>query len=161
LRLHVVFAALDAFRSAPSEQSVGQGTETEPRTPTVSTTEPSAPKWPELLRRTIRLDRAVGAAWEDFGVLDPGSHALTARIDLPHGADVDVWFESVTGNDTIDLLGRGQPRDCQPKEGRDVCVATVEVRQREAEVLKLLARKLSLGPMLIRLRIAFEQIPSA
>jgi hypothetical protein len=73
---------------------------------------------------------------------------------------VDIWFESVTGPDIIDLLGRGQPRDCRAKEGRDVCVTTLEFRQREAEVLRLLARKLSLGQMLIRLRIAFEQIPS-
>ena len=94
-------------------------------------------------------------------MLDPGSYALSARFNLPRDADVDIWFESVTGPGTIDLLGRRQLRDCQAKEGRDVCVTTLEFRQRGAEVLRLLARKLSLGPMVIRLRIAFEQIPSA
>jgi hypothetical protein len=157
----VVVAAVDALRGSPSKQSIAQGTGTEPREPSVSTPEPRRPKWPELLRRTIRLDRAVGTSWEEFGVLDPGSYALSARFNLPHDADVDIWFESVTGPGTIDLLGRGQPRDCQPKKDRDVCVTTLEFRQREAEVLRLLARKLSLGPMLIRLRIAFEQVPSS
>ena len=94
-------------------------------------------------------------------MLDPGSYALRARFNLPHDADVDIWFESVTGPVTIDMLGRGNLRDCRAKEGRDVCVTTLEFRQRKAEVLRLLARKLSLGPMVIRLRIAFEQIPSA
>jgi hypothetical protein len=156
-----VVAAVDALRGSSSEQPVAQGSGTEPPEPTVSAPEPSAPKWPEVLRRTIRLDRAVGASWEEFGVLEPGSYALTAGIDVPHDADVDVWFESVTGPGTIDVLGRGQPRDCQPKKDRDVCVTTLEFQQRDAEVLRLLARKLSLGPMVLRLRIAFEQIPSA
>jgi hypothetical protein len=105
------------------------------------------------------LDRAVGASWEEFGVLDPGSYTLSARFNLARDADVDIWFESVTGTGTIDLLGRGKSRDCRAKEGRDVCVTTLEFRQRDAEVLRLLARKLSLGPMLIRLRIAFEHVP--
>jgi hypothetical protein len=156
-----VVAAVDAFHGSSPEQSIAPESGTEPREPSVSIPEPRTPKWPELLRRTIRLDRAVGAAWEEFGVLDPGTYALSARFDLPHDADVDVWFESVTGPGTIDLLGRGHPRDCRAKEGRDVCVTTLEFRQRDAEVLRLLARKLSLGPMVIRLRIAFEQIPSA
>ena len=94
-------------------------------------------------------------------MLDPGSYTLSARFNLPRDADVDIWFESVAGTGTIDLLGRGQPRECQAKEARDVCVATVDFRQDKAEVLRLLARKLSLGPMMIRLRIAFEQVPSA
>jgi hypothetical protein len=152
-----VVASVDALRGSSSEQPVAQGSGTKPPELTVSTPEPSVPKWPKVLRRTIRLDRAVGTSWEQFGVLDPGSYALSARFNLPRDADVDIWFESVTGPDTIDLLGRGQPRDCQAKEGRDVCVTTLEFRQRDAEVLRLLARKLSLGPMVIRLRIAFEQ----
>jgi hypothetical protein len=150
-------AAVDAFRDSSSEQSTAQGSGTEPPEPTVSTPGLSAPKWPELLQRTIRLDRAVGTSWEEFGLLDPGSYTLTARFNLPRDADVDIWFESVAGTNTIDLLGRGKPRDCRTKEDRDVCVTTLELRQRDAEVLRLLARKLSLGPMLIRLRIAFEQ----
>jgi hypothetical protein len=156
-----VVAVVDALRDLSSEQSVAQGSESAPREPTFSAPEPPPPKWPEILRRTIRLERAVGTSWEEFGVLDQGSYALTARIELPHEADVDVWFESAAGHDTIDLLGRGQPRDCQANEGRDLCVARVDVRQGEAEVLRLLARKLSLGRMVIRLRIAFEQTPSA
>ncbi len=155
-----VVAAVDALRGSSSEQPVAQGSGTKPPEPTVSTPEPSAPKWPKVLRRTIRLDRVVGTSWEELGVLDPGSYALSARFNLPREADVDIWFESVTGPDTIDLLGRGQRRDCQAKEGRDVCIVRVDVRQGEAEVLRLLARKLSLGRMVIRLRIAFEQIPS-
>jgi hypothetical protein len=156
-----VVAAVDALRGSSSEKPAAQGSGTEPPEPTVSTPEPSAPKWPDLLRRTIRLDRAVGASWVEFGLLDPGSYTLSARFNLPHDADVDIWFESVTGSSTIDLLGRGHPRDCRAKEARDVCVTTLEFRQRDAEVLRLLARKLSLGPMVIRLRIAFEKIPSA
>jgi hypothetical protein len=155
-----VVAAVDAFRDPSSEQSIAQGSGTEPREPS-SAPEPRTPKWPELFRRTIRLDRAVGASWEEFGVLDPGSYALNARFNLPHDADVDVWFESVTGPGTIDLLGRGHLRDCRATKGRDVCVTTLEFRQRDAEVLRLLARKLSLGPMLIRIRVSFKEIPSA
>jgi hypothetical protein len=157
----VVVAAVDALRDSPSKESNAQGSGTEPREQTVSAPEPGTPNWPDLVRRTIRLDRAVGASWDEFGALDPGRYALSARFNLPQDADVDIWFESFTGSSTIDLLGRGHPRDCRVKEDRDVCVTTIEFRQREAEVLRLLARKMSLGPMVIRLRIAFEQITSA
>jgi hypothetical protein len=88
-------AVFDAVRqsSAPGE-STAQGVDTE--TPGVVSTPASVPKWPRVLRRAIRLERAVGAAWEEFGVLDPGGYTLRARLDLPHRANVDVWIETLT-----------------------------------------------------------------
>jgi hypothetical protein len=74
---------------------------------------------------------------------------------------VDIWFEDVTGSTIIDLLGRGQSGDCRVKESHDVCVATVDFKQSRPEVLRLLARKLSLGEMRIVLRIDFQRISSA
>ena len=115
-------AAIDAFRGSSPEQSIAQESGTEPHESSVSTPEPRTPKWPELLRRTIRLDRAVRASWEEFGLLDPGTYGLSARFNLPRDADVDIWFESVTGSGTIDLVGRGHHRDCRAKNGRDVRV---------------------------------------
>jgi hypothetical protein len=149
-------AAVDALRGS-SESTVAPGSNAEPHGPSLSTPEPRAPTWPAQLRRTIRIDRAVGASWEEFGALDPGSYALSARFNLPHDADVDVWFESATGADTIDLLGRGQSRDCRVRDGRDICTTAVDFSQSEAEILRLLARKMSEGPMVMRLRIVFEQ----
>jgi hypothetical protein len=148
-------AAVDALRG--SSESVAPGSNAERHGPSLSTPEPRPPTWPAQLRRTIRIDRAVGASWEEFGALDPGSYALSARFNLPHDADVDVWFESATGADTIDLLGRGQSRDCRVRDGRDICTTAVDFSQSEAEVLRLLARKMSEGPMVMRLRIVFEQ----
>ena len=150
-------AAVDAFRGSPEQSTATQGGDARARGPILSTPQPRPAKWPAELRRTIRIDRAVGASWEEFGALDPGSYALTARLHLPHQADVDVWFESATGADTIDLLGRGQPRHCRVKEGRDTCTTAVDFSLSESEVWKLLARKMSAGPMVMRLRLVFEQ----
>jgi hypothetical protein len=102
----------------------------------------------------------VGAGWEEARRLDPGSYALTVRIELPHAIDVDVWFESATGN-TIDLLGRGHPRDCQQMKGRDVCVTRLDVLQDEVEGWRLVARKIFRGPAVMHLRIAFTKTASA
>jgi hypothetical protein len=149
-------AAVDALRGS-SESTVAPGSNAEPHGPSLATPEPRPPTWPAQLRRTLRIAEPVGASWEEIGALDPGSYALSARFNLPHDADVDVWFESVTGSDTIDLLGRGQPRDCRVEEGRDICTTALDFSQSEAEVLRLLARKMSKGSMVVRLRIVFEQ----
>jgi hypothetical protein len=156
-----VVAAVDALRDSSPKQPIAHGSGTEPSESTLSTSEPSTPKWQQVLRRTIRLDRAVGTSWEEVGLLDPGTYALSARFNVPHDANVDIWFEDVTGSTIIDLLGRGQPRDCRANAGRDVCVATVDFKVSEAEVLRLLARKLSLGEMRLVLRIDFQRISSA
>ena len=155
-----VVAAVDALRDSSSEQPVAHGSGTEPSEPTLSTLEPSTPKWPQVLRRTIRLDRAVGTSWEEVGLLDPGAYSLSARFKLPHNANVDIWFEDVTGSTIIDMLGRGQRRECRAKEGHDVCLTTVDFKLSQPEVLRLLARKLSLGEMRIVLRIDFQQSSS-
>jgi hypothetical protein len=149
-------ALYDAVRgSSPPGQPTTQGGDTE--NPGVVSTPASVPKWPRVLRRTIRLERAVGTAWEEFGVLDPGSYALTARIELPHNANVDVWIEGTRSADGVDILGRGVPPNCELRRGRDVCLTGVDFFQDSAQPLRLLARKLSLGRMLIRLRITFEK----
>ena len=156
-----VVAAVDALRDSSSEQPIAQGSGTEPSEQSLSTAEPSTPRWPQVFRKTIRLDRAVGTSWEEVGLLDPGTYALSARFKVPHDANVDIWFEDVTGSTIIDLLGRGQSRDCRAKEGHDVIVATVDFKQSQPDVLRLLARKLSLGEMRIVLRTNFQRISSA
>jgi hypothetical protein len=102
----------------------------------------------------------VGTAWEEFGKLDQGSYTLRSRIELPHRANVDVWIEATTGAGVINILGRGEPRACEPNQGRDICRARVDFDQDPGESLRLLARKLSRGRMLIRLRIEFEKTAS-
>jgi hypothetical protein len=117
---------------------------------------PSLATWEGHHRRTVRLSRVVGAGWEEIRRLDPGSYTLTVRIELPHSADVDVWFESATG-DTIDLLGREHLRDCRRLKDRDLCVTRVDVLQDEAEGWRLLARKIFRGPTVMHLRIRFTK----
>jgi hypothetical protein len=149
-------AVYDAVReSSPPEKSTAQGVDTE--TPGVVSTPPSVPNWPRVLRRTIRLERAVGAGWEEFGVLDPGSYTLTARIELPHKANVDVWIEATTSADVVYIRGPSVPRNCELRQGRDVCFARVDFVQDPGQPLRLLARKVSRGQMLIGLRIEFEK----
>jgi hypothetical protein len=149
-----LIAALDAFRGS-SEPSASQEITTETSEPTPSTTEPRTPDWPGQLRRTVRLGRSAGASWESFWAVGPGIYTLRARFNVPRNAAVDIWFESVTGSDTIDLLGRGRPRNCVIKSGRDVCRAGLDFVLGSAETLRLLARKTSEGPMVIRLSITF------
>jgi hypothetical protein len=149
-------AAYDALEgSSPPGESTAQAVDTVP--PGAVSTPASVPKWPPVLRRTIRLERAVGTAWEEFGQLDQGSYTLRSRIELPHKAQVDVWIETTTGADVINILGRDEPRACEPRQGRDICRAEVDFDEDPGETLRLLARKLSRGRMLIRLRIEFEK----
>lgn len=149
-------AVFDAVRgSSPSEESPVQGSHTE--TPAAVSTSASVPEWPHVLRRTIRLERAVGTSWEEFGLLDPGKYTLMALVDLRHKAKVDVWIEATTGADVVYFLGTGVPRNCELRQGRDVCLARVDFVQDPGQPLRLLARKLSRGRMLIRLRIEFER----
>jgi hypothetical protein len=119
-----LIAALDAFRSSPGP-ATAPGTTTEIRETTTSTLKP-APTWPGTLRRTVRLGRAPGTSWDSFWTLEPGAYELRARFDVPDDADLDIWFESTTGSDTVDLLGRTRPRDCVMKHGRDICRAALD-----------------------------------
>jgi hypothetical protein len=149
-------AAYDALRgSSSSEDSTRQATDTE--NPGAVSTPASVPKWPPLLRRTIRLERPEGAAYEEFGELEQGSYALTARVELPHNANIDVWIEATASAGVVNILGHGAPRTCEERRRRDVCLSRVDFVQRRGQPLRLLARKLSLGRMLIRLRIEFEK----
>jgi hypothetical protein len=155
-------ALFDVLRGeSPSGQHKGQSEPSETTLSQAQTFPPSLPSWQGVHLRTVRLSRAVGATWEEVRALDSGSYALTARIGLPHGADVDVWFESATGASTIDLLGRGHLRDCRELKDRDVCLTRIDVLQDEAEGWRLIARKVFRGPVVMRLRIVFEKTASA
>jgi hypothetical protein len=149
-------AAVDVLRG-PS-RSPGEDESILPDEATVSQPQTSPPlaRWQGVHRRTVRLSRVEGATWTEVRTLDPGSYALAVRIALPHGADVDIWFESATGR-TIDLLGRGHPRDCAERKGQDVCLTRVDVFQDEAEGWRLIARKVFREPVVMRLRVVFEE----
>jgi hypothetical protein len=141
--------------SSPPGEPTAQDGDTD--TPEVVSTPHSVEKWPRVLRRTIRLERVVGAGWEELGELEQGTYTLRARIGLPHKANVDVWIEAMTSADVIDILGRSVPRNCERRQGRDVCLVRVDFVEGPDEPLRLLARKMSRGRMLLRLRIEFDK----
>jgi hypothetical protein len=95
----------------------------------------------------------MGATWEEIGMLEPASYTLSARIDRPPSADVDVWLESATSPSTIDLLGRESRPRCRRNRGREICVTNVDFYQPELEGWRPIARKISREAAVIRMRL--------
>jgi hypothetical protein len=152
-----LIAAVDAFRGDSSQESLTEETVVQPSAPGLSTPQPSAPGWPGRLDRMIPFGRAVGSSWESFWAFEPGSYALRGRFAFPREADVDIWFESVTGTTTIDLLGRGRPRHCGTNGGRYVCEAALDFTLTKPDVLRLLVRKLSPDAIVVQLQVGTEK----
>lgn len=124
---------------------------------------PPPPSWQGIHRRTVRLEPVLAGLWTEVRALDPGSYAVSVRIEMPHGGDVDVWFEDSTGARTIDLLGRSHHGDCRELNGRDVCVSRIDIHQDAPEVWTLIARTSPrrLVASVMRLRVAFRKTGSA
>lgn len=77
-------AAVDALLGSSPEQRRGQTQASEPPRETSSTTVPDAeipllPSWRGVRVRRIRLDRNIGATWEEVRMLEPASYLLHAR----------------------------------------------------------------------------------
>jgi hypothetical protein len=154
-------ATIDILRRSSSSSDKEQSASRDATVSQTQTFPPPLPSWQGTHRWTVRLSRVVGATWEEVRALDPASYALTVRVELPHEAEVEVWFESATGASTIDVLGRGHPRDCRELKGRDVCLTRIDVDQGEAEGWKLVARKMFRGSAVMHLRVVFSKTASA
>jgi hypothetical protein len=114
------------------------------------------PSWVGIIRREIRLEPPIGFAWEEIGRFPAAVHTLKVRIDLPSAAEVGIWFESVSGA-RIDVFGYEDPSDdpeCVSQARRYICDRSLDLREVEAGAWRLVVRKLSNGPALVRLRVA-------
>lgn len=95
-------------------------------------------------------------------MLDPGTYELTFQLDVPHGANIELSFQSSTeALVTFGLFGPRVPRECQRRNGREVCSGGIEIEQHGSEAWTLIARTLSEGRAVVRLQIALTRVPPA
>jgi hypothetical protein len=106
--------------------------------------------------RVLRFGNAKGTRRAKIEALDPSQHPVTVRVALPRRTDVDVWMEPTAGS-RIDVLDRSNRSDCKGRDSRDVCVIRYgPLERRSAGLWTLFVRKLSIGPTLIRVSVAFD-----
>jgi hypothetical protein len=107
-------------------------------------------------RRIIRLGRGAGSKTVPVEALDPASHPLSVRVDLPHRADVDIWLQDSAGQ-VIEVLIGDRRADCRRHGDRDICLVRYPLLPaHSAGLWTLFAQKLSEGPAVVRAAITFE-----
>jgi hypothetical protein len=95
-------------------------------------------------------------------MLDPGTYELAFHIDVPHGADIELAFQSSKeAQVTFGLFGSRVPRECRRRNGRDLCSGAIEIEQHGSEEWTLAVRKLSEGRAVVRLHIRLTRVPPA
>jgi hypothetical protein len=158
-----VAASLDAFRSSSGETSERTRSASSGTTSVRQTTAPPPSFWGDglLYRWTIRLGQRR-RTWEETMMLDPGTYELTFQLDVPHGADIELSFQSSTeARVTFGLFGPRVPRECQRRNGRDVCSGGIEIEQHGSEAWTLIARTLSEGRAVVHLQFTLTRVPPA
>lgn len=111
-----------------------------------------------IRRRLVRFGREADTKRVTVEALDTSILPLTVRIDLPHGAEIDVWMQESTGT-RIDVLGRARRSDCERHGARDVCLVRYGLLPgNSAGVWSLFVRKPSKGTAVVRLAIAFGAV---
>jgi hypothetical protein len=148
----VAIAVVDVLRGSSPTQGDSEQSQSRPSGPATSRPEVAS----ALGRRSIRLEKVVGATWSEPVMLDPRK-PLIVRVDLPSAAEVDVWFERFGSR--IDVLDRSRRGACERQKDRELCLLRLPSSSDDPGVWLLLVRKLSAGSALVRLSIAERVTP--
>jgi hypothetical protein len=105
--------------------------------------------------RVFRFSDEPGVRKATVEGLDLATHPLTVSIDLPRGAQVDVWMQK-TPDGTLEVFDHAENRRCKARNGRERCVVRFGLLEgTSAGVWTAFVRKLSSGPARIRISFAF------